>query len=155
MLRQIINGSEIASQRQSQVSQHQIILSRIDARNGAMGLVPTELDGAVVTNDFPTFNVNRERLVPAFLGWLCRTSDFTATLAVFSLRHQFREWQPAPHECDAFGLANSFTVDFLRGRELLVWLLRSSMDGLCPMNIQPSPVTNRNFFMQLIAKLKA
>ena len=64
VLRQIINGSEIVSQRRSQVSQDQFILSRIDARNGAMGLVPSELDGAVVTNDFPTFNVNRERL-----GW--------------------------------------------------------------------------------------
>jgi len=61
------------------VSQDQFILSRIDARNGAMGLVPTELDGAVVTNDFPTFNVNRERLLPAFLGWLCRTSAFVDT----------------------------------------------------------------------------
>jgi len=79
VLRQIINGSEIVSQRRSQVSQDQFILSRIDARNGAMGLVPSELDGAVVTNDFPTFNVNRERLVPAFLGWLCRTSAFVDT----------------------------------------------------------------------------
>lgn len=79
VLRQIINGSEIASGRRSQVSQDQFILSRIDARNGAMGLVPVDLDGAVVTNDFPTFNVNRERLVPAFLGWLCRTSAFVNT----------------------------------------------------------------------------
>ncbi len=34
----------------------QFIASRIDARNGAMGLVPTILDGALVTNDFPLFN---------------------------------------------------------------------------------------------------
>ena len=79
VLRQIIYGADITSQRRSQVSQEQFILSRIYARNGAMGLVPTELDGAVVTNDFPTFNVNRERLLPAFLGWLCRTSAFVDT----------------------------------------------------------------------------
>jgi len=78
-LRQIVNGADIASQRRSQVTHDQFIVSRIDARNGAMGLVPADLDGAVVTNDFPTFNVNRERLVPAFLGWLCRTESFVDT----------------------------------------------------------------------------
>jgi type I restriction enzyme S subunit len=54
----------------------QFIASRIDARNGAMGLVPEELDGAVVSNDFPLFNLNHERIEPAFLGWLCRTAGF-------------------------------------------------------------------------------
>jgi type I restriction enzyme, S subunit len=79
VLRQIVNGADIASQRRSQVFQDQFIVSRIDARNGAMGLVPPELDGAVVTNDFPSFNVNRNRLLPAFLGWLCRTESFVDT----------------------------------------------------------------------------
>ncbi len=79
VLRQVINGTDIASPRRSQVSHDQFIVSRIDARNGAMGLVPAELDGAVVTNDFPTFNVNRDRLIPAFLGWLCRTPAFVDT----------------------------------------------------------------------------
>jgi hypothetical protein len=54
----------------------QFITSRIDARNGAMGLVPKSLDGALVTNDFPLFDLNTERLEPRFLGWLCRTADF-------------------------------------------------------------------------------
>src|SRR4051794_11116311 len=36
----------------------QFIASRIDARNGAMGVVPDDLDGALVTNDFPLFEVN-------------------------------------------------------------------------------------------------
>ncbi len=54
----------------------QFIASRIDARNGAMGIVPPSLEGAVVTNDFPLFNVNTAQLEAAFLGWLCRTSGF-------------------------------------------------------------------------------
>jgi len=54
----------------------QFISSRIDARNGAMGLVPPSLEGALVTNDFPLFNLNKEQLEPAFLGWLCRTAGF-------------------------------------------------------------------------------
>jgi type I restriction enzyme S subunit len=54
----------------------QFITSRIDARNGAMGLVPPTLDGALVTNDFSLFWINRDRLEPSFLGWLCRTNGF-------------------------------------------------------------------------------
>ena len=54
----------------------QFIASRIDARNGAMGLVPPVLDGAVVSNDFPLFSVNEARLLPGYLGWLCRTGGF-------------------------------------------------------------------------------
>jgi type I restriction enzyme S subunit len=54
----------------------QFIASRIDARNGAMGLVPGSLDGALVTNDFPLFFVNDDRLEAAFLGWMCRTAGF-------------------------------------------------------------------------------
>ncbi|MCC6239705.1 MAG: restriction endonuclease subunit S [Phycisphaerales bacterium] len=76
MLRRIVSGAEIAAERRYCVSTDQFIASRIDARNGAMGLVPSDLDGAVVTNDFPSFEVNRERLLPGFLGWLSRTTPF-------------------------------------------------------------------------------
>jgi len=38
--------------------------------------VPPELDEAVVTSDFPLFNVVESRLVPAYLGWMCRTAAF-------------------------------------------------------------------------------
>jgi len=54
----------------------QFIASRIDARNGAMGLVPASLDGALVTNDFPLFNLNTGRIEPAFFAWLTKTADF-------------------------------------------------------------------------------
>jgi type I restriction enzyme S subunit len=42
-LRQEVSGAEIAASRQLVVHQDQFILSRIDARNGAFGLVPLEL----------------------------------------------------------------------------------------------------------------
>lgn len=54
----------------------QFIASRIDARNGAMGIVPETLDGALVTNDFPLFEVNQEHILPQYMGWLCRTPAF-------------------------------------------------------------------------------
>lgn len=44
-------GSDVVSVRRV-VRANQLILSKIDARNGAIGLVPPELDGAIVSNDF-------------------------------------------------------------------------------------------------------
>ena len=44
-----------------------------------MGLVPEELEGALVTNDFPLFELNTEKLHPAFFDWLSKTAEFVET----------------------------------------------------------------------------
>jgi type I restriction enzyme S subunit len=75
-LRREVEGSEIASGRRLVARAGQFILSRIDARNGALGLVPDSLDGAVVSNDFPLFTPNPSRLLPAFLDWMSKTRSF-------------------------------------------------------------------------------
>jgi type I restriction enzyme S subunit len=76
VLRSIVTGADIASSRRFVARLGQLIVSRIDARNGAIGVVPPELDGAVVTNDFPLFVPNPVRVDLAFLGWLSRTRAF-------------------------------------------------------------------------------
>src|SRR5271165_2127662 len=63
VLRGEVNGLEIASSRRLVARKDQLILSRIDARNGAIGIVPNYLDGAVVTNDFPTFSLKLDRIL--------------------------------------------------------------------------------------------
>lgn len=50
-------GKEIGTKRQFLAHYGQLIISRIDARNGAFGIVPPELEGAIVTNDFWLFDV--------------------------------------------------------------------------------------------------
>lgn len=76
VLRREASGSKIAAPRRSVVRSGQFILSRIDARNGAFGIVPPALDGAVVSNDFPSFKLNTQRIIPEYLGWLSRTENF-------------------------------------------------------------------------------
>ena len=44
ILRGIVTGAEISSSRRFVARAGQFILSRIDARNGAIGIVPPELD---------------------------------------------------------------------------------------------------------------
>jgi type I restriction enzyme S subunit len=76
VLRRIVIGADVGLTRRYVARNGQFVLSRIDARNGALGLVPAELDGAVVTNDFPLFTLNQSLLFPPFLGWMVRTAAF-------------------------------------------------------------------------------
>lgn len=69
-------GSELGSSKWYVAHSSQFILSKIDARNGAFGLVPSSLDGAIVSNDFPLFDIDSSRLLPEYLYWLSRTHGF-------------------------------------------------------------------------------
>lgn len=68
------SGKEIKTRKQTQVKAGQFLFSKIDARNGAFGIVPQELDGAVVTSEFPVFTVNTDKVIPEFL-MLVMSSD--------------------------------------------------------------------------------
>ena len=54
----------------------QFVFSRIWARRGAMALLPSSLDGVVVTNEFPLFDINQNRLEPKYLLYLVQTRAF-------------------------------------------------------------------------------
>ena len=75
-LRRNVAGSQIAASRQVLVREGQFLLSRIDARNGAFGRVPEELDGALVSGDFPAFNVDSSQADSRYLEWYSRTNGF-------------------------------------------------------------------------------
>lgn len=71
-----VRGADVTTPRRV-VRANQLILSKIDARNGAIGLVPQELDGAIVSNDFPSFEfADSRQLDPAFMGWMVRSRHF-------------------------------------------------------------------------------
>lgn len=57
VLRELKKGALIKSN-MYEVKKGDFILSGIDARNGAFGIVPPELDGAIVTNDFWYFEID-------------------------------------------------------------------------------------------------
>ena len=54
----------------------QFIYSRIDARNGAFGIIPAELDGAVVSKDFPVYEVDSAEIMPSILISICTSEYF-------------------------------------------------------------------------------
>lgn len=75
-LRGEVPGSAIAAARQYGAKAGQFLISRIDARHGAFGIVPEELDGALVSNDFPCFDIDSFTVLPHFFEWYSRTPEF-------------------------------------------------------------------------------
>lgn len=84
VLRDIKQGIEIGTKRQSLVQNGQLAISKIDARNGAMGLIPEELDGAIVTPDFLTYNINTKIIHPEYLELIISTKTFIEFCRKFS-----------------------------------------------------------------------
>ena len=71
-------GKDIKTKKQFLVSEGQFIISKIDARNGAMGIIPAELDGAVVTQDFLPYDINTTKVNPQYFVLVCTTKQFIA-----------------------------------------------------------------------------
>jgi type I restriction enzyme S subunit len=75
-VRDNVCGREIGTKRQFRVKAGQFLLSKIDARNGAFGLVPNDCDEAIVTGNFWAFDIASDRVVPRFIDLLTKTTVF-------------------------------------------------------------------------------
>lgn len=65
--RDIVKGSAIKGRYLTPVHAGQLILSRIGAKDGAIGILPRELDGAYVTDEFYVIDINKDKVHPYFL----------------------------------------------------------------------------------------
>ncbi|MDQ8207603.1 restriction endonuclease subunit S [Coraliomargarita sp. SDUM461003] len=69
-------GIEIGTKNQWLVKAGQFILSRIDARNSAFGIIPDDLEGALVTNDFMAYEVNEDEVNRDFFNVFLQSPQF-------------------------------------------------------------------------------
>lgn len=76
-----LQGAFIKTSPQHPLKAGQIVFSKIDARNGAFAVVPQELDGAIVTKDFPSFYVNNALVRAQYLQLLLTSSPFLGIIA--------------------------------------------------------------------------
>ena len=51
-------------------------LPRSTRKWAGMGIVPSNLDGAIVSSHYFLFGINKRCLQADFLGWYCRTTNF-------------------------------------------------------------------------------
>jgi type I restriction enzyme, S subunit len=76
VLRDEVEGSLIKTKSQQVCRTNEFLVAEIDAKMGGFGLVPTELEGAVVSSHYFLFSPKLDRLDPQFLGYYCRTPAF-------------------------------------------------------------------------------
>lgn len=53
-----------------------VVYSKIDARNGAIGIVPPNLPTAAVSSEFPVYQIRAEAASPAYIQLLFRSAPF-------------------------------------------------------------------------------
>ena len=66
-VRDIVSGKDIGTKKQQRVKTGQLVVSKIDGKSGAFAFLPSELDGAIVTQDFPVFDINTSLVMPEYL----------------------------------------------------------------------------------------
>lgn len=76
VLRDIEYGHSIGTKKQFIINKGQFLLSKIDARNGAFGIVNEELDDAIITGNFWAYEVNKEILNIEWFNIFVSSSEF-------------------------------------------------------------------------------
>jgi hypothetical protein len=80
-LRDEVAGREIKVKTQYVVNAGEFVVAEIDAKLGGMGLVPTELDGAIVSSHYFSFEVDPEICRPGWLILLAQSGFMTRQFA--------------------------------------------------------------------------
>lgn len=78
------DGSEFAYERLSTVRAGDFIYPKLMAWEGALGVVPSECDGLVVSPEFPVFTVNTDAVLPEVLDIYFRTPEVWPQIAEIS-----------------------------------------------------------------------
>ena len=74
--RDTLMGKDIGTKRQTPVRAGQFVISKIDGKSGALGIIPSQYEGAIVTQDFLTFDINTNRVLPDYLMLVMQNEDF-------------------------------------------------------------------------------
>ena len=69
-------GKTVKTKQQYRIHAGQLAVSKIDARNGAFGLVPEEAEGAIITGNFWVYDVLPQTAMPEYLVRLLASPRF-------------------------------------------------------------------------------
>ena len=76
VLRDTVSGAEIKTKKQQVCKTGDFLVAEIDAKVGGFGIIPHELDSAIVSSHYFLFEVNDEKLDRRFLDFFIRTPAF-------------------------------------------------------------------------------
>lgn len=75
-LRKVVRGADVGSAKYI-VRSGDLMISKIDARKGSNSLLPEDLDGAIVTGDFLSYEVDHSQVRRDYLDVLVRRAQFS------------------------------------------------------------------------------
>lgn len=75
-LRDIVKGSIIKTKRQQVCKANDFLVAEIDAKNGGYGIVPSYLEGSIVSSHYFLYEINKAKLLPSFLELYIKTDTF-------------------------------------------------------------------------------
>lgn len=73
--RDTVKGSQIGTKRQTLVHAGEFVISKIDGKSAAFGLVGEEYEGAIVTHDFMVYDIDTNRVLPEYLELVLRNEQ--------------------------------------------------------------------------------
>ncbi len=94
ILREEKSGELIGTKKQTKVKAGWFIYSRLGLPDGAFGLIPQNLDGAIVTGDMPVFEIDYNLILSDYLNYILRNSvvfDFFKSKFKGSAQSRVRE----------------------------------------------------------------
>lgn len=62
-----MKGSQIRTKDQQRIKRDQFLVAEIDAKFGGFGIVPSELDGAIVSGHYFLYDIDKIKVLPEFL----------------------------------------------------------------------------------------
>lgn len=75
-LRDITKGEEIKTKRQQVCKTNDFLVAEIDAKMGGYGIVPQNLDGAIVSSHYFLYEIKQNKLLPTYLDLYIKTNEF-------------------------------------------------------------------------------
>ena len=76
ILRDVVSGTEIKTKKQQVCRAGEFLVAEIDAKVGGFGIVPDELDGAIVSSHYFLFQLDKKELDKRFLNYFIHTPAF-------------------------------------------------------------------------------
>ena len=76
--RETIDGSRTAAKTLNLVRQGDLIINKIWVRHGSAAIASSLVDGCAASGEFPTFELNLDRVVPEWIHWQTKTRGFWA-----------------------------------------------------------------------------
>jgi hypothetical protein len=84
IVRDSLKGGKIGTKRQTKVKAGQFVISKIDGKSAAFGVISPSLEGAIVTPDFLVYDIREDRVLPDYLQLVLNNEAILNQFAISS-----------------------------------------------------------------------